>query len=286
LAFLLILGSSQNSVSAKKKTDYNKYSNTKSGFGLSLNKEHKKPGCSIAQGVTKLSDYNAYYCDTKSAKKKKKIIYLTFDCGYENGNTKTILKILKKNKVKAIFFVTEPYIKQNPKLVKRMKKEGHLVGNHTCTHPQLPTKSVSQIKKEVKQCEKTMKELTGYSMDKYIRPPQGSYSERTLKVLQDMGYATMFWSLAWKDWEPSNQPGKSTVVNMFKTYHHPGMMPLIHVISKSDTEALPEIIKYMKDKGYKFGEVSDFVKLPGQTKKSKNKDKITKKITTSNKDKK
>lgn len=284
--FISVVMPVNDSVSAKKKTDYSKYSNTKSGFGLGLNKEHKKPSGTLASGVEKLSDYNAYYCDAKAAKKNKKKIYLTFDCGYENGNTKTILKILKKNKVKAIFFVTEPYIKSNPKLVKKMKKDGHLVGNHTCTHPQLPTKSVSQIKKEVKQCEKTMKELTGYSMDKYIRPPQGSYSERTLKVLQDMGYATMFWSLAWKDWEPSNQPGKSTVVNMFKTYHHPGMMPLIHVISKSDTEALPEIIKYMKDKGYKFGEVSDFVKLPGQTKKSKNKDKITKKITTSNKDKK
>ncbi|MCR5701679.1 MAG: polysaccharide deacetylase family protein [Lachnospiraceae bacterium] len=257
------------SVSAKKKTDYSKYSNTKSGFGLGLNKEHKKPSGTLASGVEKLSDYNAYYCDAKAAKKNKKKIYLTFDCGYENGNTKTILKILKKNKVKAIFFVTEPYIKQNPKLVKRMKKEGHLVGNHTSTHPKLPTKSVSELKKEIRQCEKTMKKVTGYSMDKYVRPPEGCYSQRTLKVLQDMGYATMFWSLAWKDWEPSNQPGKSTVVNMFKTYHHPGMMPLIHVISKSDTEALPDIIKYMKGKGYKFGEVSDFAVIPGVDKAKK-----------------
>lgn len=270
---------------AKTKTDYSKYSNVKCGFGLSLNKDHKKPGCGLASGVKSLSDYNAYYCDTKAAKKKKKIIYLTFDCGYENGNTKTILKILKKNKVKAIFFVTEPYIKANPKLVKKMKKDGHLVGNHTCTHPQLPTKSVSQIRSEVKNCEKTMKKLTGYKMDRYIRPPQGCYSQRTLKVLQDMGYSTMFWSLAWHDWDPHNQPGKSTVVNMFKTYYHPGMMPLIHVVSKSDTEALPDIIKFMKGKGYKFGEVTDFALRPGEkaTKKTKKTTQKTKTKTTTDK---
>lgn len=251
-------------VSAKNKTDYSKYSNVKSGFGLSLNKEHKKPGCTMASGVKKLSDYNAYYCDEKAAKKKKKIIYLTFDCGYENGYTKTILKILKKNKIKAIFFVTEPYVKSNPELVKRMKKEGHLVGNHTCTHPQLPTKSVAQIRQEVKQCAKTMKKLTGYKMDKYIRPPEGCYSERTLKVLQDMGYSTMFWSLAWRDWDTRHQPSKESVVNQFRSYYHPGMMPLIHVVSKADTESLPDIIKFMKDKGYTFGEVSDFAVQPGK----------------------
>ncbi|MBR1598449.1 MAG: polysaccharide deacetylase family protein [Lachnospiraceae bacterium] len=273
-------GNDISSVSAKTKTDYSKYNNTKSGFGLSLNKEHKKPGGTLAKGVKKLSSYNAYYVDEKAAKKKKKVIYLTFDCGYENGYTKTILKTLKKNKIKAIFFVTEPYIKANPKLVKRMKKDGHLVGNHTCTHPQLPTKSVSQIRKEVSQCEKTMKKLTGYSMDKYIRPPEGCYSQRTLKVLQDMGYSTIFWSLAWHDWDPSNQPGKSSVVNQFKTYYHPGMMPLIHVVSKSNTEALPEVISFMKKKGYKFGLISDFALKPGEKAKKTTKKSATEKTTT------
>ncbi len=254
-------------VSAKTKTDYSKYSNIKCGFGLNLNKMHKKPSGTLASGVKNLSEYNAYYMDEKSAKKKNKKIYLTFDCGYENGNTKNILKILKKNKIKAIFFVTEPYIKSNPKLVKQMKKEGHLVGNHTCTHPQLPTKSVSQIKNEVNNCAKTMKKYTGYAMDKYIRPPEGCYSRRTLKVLQDMGYSTIFWSLAWHDWDPDNQPGKNAVVNTFKTYYHPGMMPLIHVVSRSDTEALPDVIKFMKKKGYTFGEISDFALRPGEKKK-------------------
>ena len=180
--------------------------------------------------------------------------------------------ILRKNKIKAVFFVTESYVKSNPKLVKRMKKDGHLVGNHTCTHPKLPTKSVSQIKKEVKGCAKTMKKLTGYTMDKYIRPPEGCYSQRTLKVLQDMGYSTIFWSLAWHDWDPKNQPGKESVIGKFKTYYHPGMMPLIHVVSKSDTEALPEVIKYMKSKGYSFGEISDFAIRPGEKHKKSDTD--------------
>lgn len=268
LVMLLATLSGPVGVSAKGKTNYSKYNNTKCGFGLNLNTSHKKPGYSKAKGVKNLSKYNAYYMNETAAKKKKKVIYLTFDCGYENGHTKKILNILKKNKIKAIFFVTEPYIKSNPKLVKRMKKEGHLVGNHTCTHPQLPTRSVAQIKKEVNKCAKTMKKLTGYSMDKYIRPPEGCYSQRTLKVLQDMGYATMFWSLAWHDWDPSHQPGKTAVVNKFKKYHHPGMMPLIHVVSKSDTQALPAIIKYMKKKGYTFGEVSDFARRPGEKKQA------------------
>ena len=251
---------------AKKtvKTDYSKYSNTKTGFGLGLNKEHKKPGYSHAPGVKNLKDFYAYYCDEKAAKNGDKVAYLTFDCGYENGYTKTILKTLKKNKVKAIFFVTEPYVKEHPELVKQMKKEGHLVGNHTCTHPQLPTRSVESIRKEVNQCAKTMKKLTGYEMDKYIRPPEGCYSARVLKVLSDMGYATIFWSLAYYDYDPAHQPGKTAVVNKFKTYYHPGLMPLIHIVSKSNAEALPEVISFLKSKKYRFGEVSDFALRPGE----------------------
>lgn len=253
------------------KTDYSQYSNQKCEFGLSLNRSHTKPSCDMARGVKKLSDYNAYYCDTKAANKKKKVVYLTFDCGYENGYTKTILKTLKQNRIKAIFFVTESYIKQNPKLVKQMKKEGHLVGNHTCTHPQLPNCSETKLRQEINQCARTMKKLTGYTMDKYCRPPEGCYSQRTLKMLQDMGYATIFWSLAYYDWDPNHQPGAEAVLHKFKTYYHPGMIPLIHVVSKSNAEALPNVIHFLKKKGYRFGELSDFVKQPKKTTKTSQK---------------
>ncbi len=263
LSLVLLLqcfGTSEN-IQAKK-TNYSKYSNVKCGFGLSLNTIHQKPAFSHARGVKYLTDYNAHYVDNKASRKNKKVIYLTFDCGYENGYTKRVLKTLKKYNAKAIFFVTESYIKQCPGLVKRMKKEGHMVGNHTCTHPQLPTRSVKQIRREVNQCARTMKKLTGYKMDKYIRPPEGCYSQRTLKVLADMGYATIFWSLAYYDYDPAHQPGKQAVINKFKTYYHPGMIPLIHIVSKSNAEALPSILKFFKKKNYEFGELSDFITFP------------------------
>lgn len=247
---------------AKKQTqkqteDYSRYSNEKISFGLGLHKDHTVPSGDRPKGV-KLKDYNAYYYDIH-AKKKDPVVYLTFDCGYENGYTKKILKILKKKKVKAIFFVTEAYIKSAPKLVKQMKKEGHLVGNHTCSHPQLTGCSVSRIKKEVNQCAKTMKKLTGYEIDKYIRPPEGVYSVRVLKILQDMGYATFLWSLAYYDYDTNKQPGKDYVINKFKTHHFNGMIPLIHAISKSNTEALPEVIDFLAEKGYRFGTVDEIV---------------------------
>lgn len=241
----------------EEKTDYSQYSNQKICFGLGLKEDHTKPSADRPPGV-KLKDYNAYYYDIR-AKKQDPVIYLTFDCGYENGYTKKILKILKQKKIKAIFFVTESYIKSAPKIVKQMKKEGHLVGNHTCSHPQLTSCSVSQIKKEIRQCAKTMKKLTGYEMDPYVRPPEGVYSERVLKILQDMGYASFFWSLAYYDYDTDKQPGKEYVIEKFKKHYFNGMIPLIHAISKSNTEALPEIIDFLSEQGYRFGTVDEIV---------------------------
>lgn len=251
--------------SVHAKTDYSKYSNKPVNFSLNLRDDHKKPSCARPKGV-KLKDYDAYYYSAKAYKAKDKVCYLTFDCGYENGYTKKILKTLKKNNIKAIFFVTEQYIKEKPEIVKQMKEEGHLVGNHTCNHPRLYDCSVKKIKKEIKGCAKTMKKLTGYDMDYFCRPPEGAYSERVLKVLQDMGYATVFWSLAYYDYEPSDEPGADLVVSKFKKYHFPGMMPLVHVISKSNRDALPRVIKYMTKEGYRFGEVTEFIKTPHQKK--------------------
>ncbi|MCR5704940.1 MAG: polysaccharide deacetylase family protein [Eubacterium sp.] len=246
-------------VFAGKKVNYNKYSNRSVGCGLNLRTDHKLPAVSKPAGVS-LKKYHTYYYGSKAYRKKKKVIYLTFDCGYENGNTKKILKILKKKKIKAIFFVTEPYIKENTKLVKQMKKQGHLVGNHTCTHPRLPDISVGRMKKELKQCRKTMKKLTGYNLDSYMRPPEGEYSVRVMKVAKDMGYNTMLWSLALYDYDVNNQPAVSYVVDKFKKHHFCGMMPLLHVISSADTKALPKIISYLKKQGYRFGTVDEFAK--------------------------
>ena len=165
---------------------------------------------------------------------------------------KKAINILKEKNIKAIFFVTKPYIEGNAKLVKRMKKEGHLVGNHTSTHPRLGECNTDKIRSELKSVEKCMKKKTGYKLDKFVRPPEGNYSELALKTMQDMGYTTVLWSLAWYDYNPADQPTTDYVVGRFKSYYHKGMIPLLHAISKADTNALPKIIKYMKSKKYEF----------------------------------
>ena len=239
-------------VQAKKKLS--DYSTSTYCWGLGQNTRHQKPAGSGPRGW-KLKKYNAYYVGPHS--KKDKVVYLSFDCGYEAGYTKRILNTLKKCKVKAIFFVTEAYIKETPKLVKRMKREGHLVGNHTCTHPQMSKLGVKRLKREILQCARTMKKLTGYEMDKFIRPPEGNFSMRSVKVAQSLGYATIFWSLAYYDYDTNRQPGKEYVINRFKTYYHNGMIPLIHAVSKSNTQALPTVIKYLKKKGFSYGTLDE-----------------------------
>ncbi len=228
-----------------------KYANKSVDWGLGHNTKHKTPNGEAPYHGFSLKKYDAFYHGST----KQKTIYLTFDCGYENGNTKKILKILKKNHVKAIFFVTKDYIEESPKLVKRMKKQGHLVGSHTSTHPRLSGCSEKKIRKELQGVEKTMLKKTGYALDKFIRPPEGNYSIRALQILQKLGYNTIFWSLAWYDYNVNDQPSVSYVLGRFKKYYHKGMLPLMHVVSRADTRALPKIISYMKSKGYTFGTV-------------------------------
>ena len=241
---------------AKKKKALKDYSTTSYDWGLSLNKEHKKPGGSGPSGW-KLKKDAAYYVGKYS--KKDLVVYLSFDCGYEAGYTKKILDTLKKYDIKAIFFVTKSYITQNAGIVKRMKKEGHLVGNHTSTHPRMAQLSIKRIRKEIEDCEKEMKKKTGYEMDYFLRPPEGNFSIRSVKTAQKMGYATIFWSLAYYDYDTANQPGADYVLGKFRTYHHNGMIPLIHTCSKSNTEALSSVIRLLKKKGYRFGSLDEFI---------------------------
>lgn len=256
LCLIIGIGQPQKIVQAKKQKPLKDYSTTSYDWGLRLNKEHKKPGGSGPYGW-KLKKDATYYVGKHS--RKDKVIYLTFDCGYEAGYTKKILDILKKNDVQAIFFVTKPYITQNPGIVKRMKKDGHLVGNHTSTHPRMAQLGIQRIRKEIRDCEKEMKKRTGYEMDSFLRPPEGNFSIRSVKTAQRMGYATIFWSLAYYDYDTANQPGADYVLEKFRTYHHNGMIPLIHTCSKSNTEALGSVIRLLKKKGYRFGSLDEFV---------------------------
>lgn len=244
-----------NDNTTKKKTiDYTKYSNKKQAWYFMRNKEHSP--VNGAQNAEALAKYNAYYLNP-NVEKEDKVIYLTFDCGYENGYTEKILDVLKKHNAKAMFFVTKPYIKGNAELVKRMKEEGHLVGNHTCTHPSLPSKSIAQVKTEIKDCADYMKEQTGYDMDLFLRPPMGEYSNRTLKIAKDLGYKTIFWSMAYLDYDINKQPGKDYVINHFKDNYHNGAIPLIHNVSSSNTEALDEVLTFLEKKKFRFGSLEE-----------------------------
>jgi peptidoglycan-N-acetylmuramic acid deacetylase len=160
---------------------------------------------------------------------------------------------LKEEQVTAAFFVTQTFIRDNVELTKRMKQEGHLVCNHTVHHPSMPGQSVEQQKQEILECENYMKEATGYDMDLFFRPPKGEYSKRTLQVAKDLGYCTIFWSMAYLDYDVNNQPTASHVVEHFAKYYHPGAIPLMHNVSVANHDALKQVIENLKKEGYSFG---------------------------------
>lgn len=213
------------------------------------NSEHKLP--SINRDLTyKIEDYGAMYSGNVS----KKVLYLTMDEGYENGYTNRILDVLKENDVKATFFVTAPYLDNNNELVKRMVNEGHMVANHSDTHPSMPTIVDDKLKfeSELIAVEKKFKDITGKDMPKYFRPPMGKYSEQSLKYTQAMGYKTVFWSFAYKDWETENQPEHEYAKNKILGGLHNGGIILLHAVSKTNTEILGDVIKEAKNQGYTF----------------------------------
>lgn len=234
-------------------TDQQKYQETSGEtaqgierWWLKRNENHQTP--EVSDHID-LSKYDAYYVNPKCKKKK---IVLTFDCGYENGFTPKILDVLKKQKIVAAFFVTKPFIREGRELVRRMKKEGHIVGNHTVHHKSMPTLSDRDNKQEIIDCAEYCKEATGYEMDHFIRPPMGEYNEKTLKLTKSMGYKTIFWSMAYVDFDVNKQPGKQYVVEHFKKYTHNGAIPLMHNVSQSNAEALDEVITNLKKEGYQF----------------------------------
>ena len=218
-------------------------------WGLSFQQDGKAPAGNATSEF--LSRYNAYYMDEKRA--GDKVIYLTFDAGYENGYTEDILDVLKEEDVPAAFFVVGNYIEDNPQIVCRMEQEGHVVGNHTMTHPDMAAiKDEGSFRKELAGLEEAYKEATGKEMKKYYRPPQGKYSEENLKQACDMGYTTVFWSLAYVDWYVDDQPVREDALNILNRRIHPGAIVLLHSTSKTNARILQELIQGWKDQGYRF----------------------------------
>ncbi len=235
------------------KDSYYEYSNSKLAWYMVRKDNHEPTGC---DETVDIYNYGGYHIDKKSANDSR-VMYLTFDCGYENGYTNQILDVLKEQNVPACFFVTQTYIRDNLELIKRMKEEGHQVANHTVTHPSMPERSYEEIIEEVEGCANYMAENTGFTMDPYLRPPMGEYSERTLAITRDLGYKTIFWSMAYMDYDVNNQPGVSYVVDHFEKYHHNGAIILMHNVSESNADALKTVIENMKEKGYRFASLNE-----------------------------
>lgn len=220
------------------------YNDSKSWW-FKRNSDHTPP---TAQQDININQYGGYYLGDTS----QKVIYLTFDEGYENGFTPMILDVLKANDVKAAFFVTKAYIDSEPELIKRMVAEGHIVGNHSVTHPNMPEKTDEEIAQELQGCAEAFKNLTGQDMPMYFRPPAGVYSVRSLEKTFEQGYKSIFWSFAYKDWDTKNQPTTQEAYDMVMNNYHNGSIMLLHAVSEANTNALDSIIKSLKERGYTF----------------------------------
>ena len=191
--------------------------------------------------------YGAICLDTRG----EKVIYLTFDCGYENGCTEKILDTLKEKDVPAAFFVTLPNVKDNPKIIARMINEGHIVGNHSDTHPNFSKINRIQMAKEIETLDNYLREHFGYSSS-FFRFPEGACSENALELVQSVGYTSVFWSSAYADWDINNPKGKQYAFDTVTARLHPGCILLLHAVSKDNADALGDIIDYAREQGYEF----------------------------------
>ena len=220
---------------------------TTGSWGLSFPSSGSAPNGPTSRET--LRQYDAAYVGDPD----EKILYLTFDAGYENGHTATILDTLKKHNVKAAFFLVGNYLQKNADLVRRMVEEGHIVGNHTMTHPDMSAiTEKAAFQAELEGLETLFKEVTGKNLPKYYRPPQGIYSEDNLKLAQELGYQTVFWSLAYKDWDNNKQPTAEYALGKLIPRTHNGAVILLHSTSQTNAEVLDQLLTQWKQDGYRF----------------------------------
>ena len=229
-------------------------SNKKIGWGIKRNDNHEQPD--VGEVNKSIIDKYNGICLGNS---EKKYIYLTFDNGYEAGYTEKILEVLKQNEVPATFFITAHYVNTSPDLVQRMIDDGHIIGNHTVNHKSMPEIDNDTIKKEVMELHASIYDKFGYEM-KYIRPPKGEYSERTIAYTNTLGYKTVMWSFAYDDWDEAKQGreeyGKKKILDNL----HNGEVMLLHGTSKDNSNILDECIKEIKAQGYEFKSLDEFEK--------------------------
>lgn len=227
-------------------------------WGLNFQEEGQRPVGNAS--VSDLLPYHAFYAqDTE-----EKVIYLTFDCGYENGNLPAILDALKKHQVSATFFAVGTFLESEPELVKRIVADGHTIGNHTWHHPDMSAISTKEaFSEELNRTANAYHQITGKEMPHYYRPPQGTYSTENLQMAKDLGYYTFFWSLAYVDWYQDNQPSKEEAFSKLLGRIHPGAIVLLHSTSSTNAAILDELLTRWEEMGYHFGTLQQLIDQTG-----------------------
>lgn len=256
IALILMIGSivltNNNSDSIQTNGEVS-LSNTKIEWGIKRGNNHEQPDLG-SKNRHLIEKYNGMAIGNKESKD----IYVTFDLGYEAGYTAKILDVLKENNVPAAFFITAHYVNTASDLVQRMIDEGHIVGNHTVNHKSMPSISEAELEKELMNLHTGIYEKFGYEM-KYVRPPKGEYSERSLNTTVKLGYIPVMWSFAYADWDEAKQPSQSDGINKIINNVHNGEIMLLHATSKTNMEILDTVIKQIKDMGYEFKSLDEFV---------------------------
>ena len=221
-------------------------------WGLSFPREGEAPNGNATREA--LSQYGAYYLGDTD----KKVLYLTFDCGYENGNTEKILDALKKHHAPGAFFVVGHMLESAPEIVRRMEAEGHIVGNHTFHHPDMSAiAEIEDFEEELAGVEALYREITGKELSHYYRPPQGKYSVTNLQQAQSLGYHTVFWSLAYVDWIQDKQPTAEEAYAKLLPRIHDGAIVLLHSTSKTNADILDDLLTKWEEMGFTFASLDD-----------------------------
>jgi len=222
------------------------------GWGLAFGEPGEQPVGNVS--VEELAQYDAYYMGDDS----EKVVYLTFDCGYENGNTEAILDALKEHDAPATFFVVGYYLETAPELVCRMVEEGHAVGSHTYHHPDINTlPDIAAFQEEMDSLKELFTQVTGAELDMYYRPPEGKCGIDNLKMARELGYHTIFWSLAHVDWDVEKQPSREQAIEKLTERVHPGAVVLLHNTSRTNGEILDELLTKWEEMGYRFAPLSE-----------------------------
>ena len=228
-------------------------SNQKIEWGIQRKKNHEQPNLG-KKNMELINKYNGMALGNT----ENKYVYLTFDLGYEAGYTDKILDVLKENEVKGTFFITAHYVNTASDKVQRMIDDGHIVGNHTVNHKSMPSLSDENLKEEVMKLHQEVFEKYDYEM-MYLRPPKGEYSERTLSLCEGMGYKTVMWSFAYVDWDEKKQPSEDEAMNKIISNLHNGEIMLLHATSKTNADIMDKMIKRVKEEGYEFRSIEEFV---------------------------